>query len=94
MVFLVKIKPNAKNNAILGFKDDCLIVSVKEPPIEGRANEALAKLIAKRLGIAKGCIKLLKGTKSKLKKIEIGCIEEKEITSILRRISKNADLRI
>jgi hypothetical protein len=83
MVVMVRLKPNAKQNAVLGFKDNCLFVSVKEQPIEGRANEAMIKTLSKHLGIAKSCIKLLKGSKSKLKQIKIDCIDEKNLMKLL-----------
>ncbi len=83
MVVSVKIKPNAKKSAVLGFRDNCLVVSVVEQPIEGKANTAMIKLLAKHLGIAKGCITLLKGAKSKLKKVNIDCIDDERLIKLL-----------
>ena len=92
VVVSVKIKPNAKQSTILGFKDGCLIVSVKEQPIEGKANKAMVELLAKHLGVAKSCVKLLKGAKSKLKKVEIECIDENTLKRLLGGDVKGADL--
>jgi len=92
VIVSVRIKPNAKQSAVSGFKDGCLIVSVKEQPVEGKANKAMIELLAKHLGIAKSCVKLLKGAKSKLKKVEIECIDENTLTSLLGGDTKNADL--
>ncbi len=79
MIIEVKLKPKAKNSEILGFKNGVLQIRVKDPPIEGRANKALVRLLAKRLKIAKSCIKIKSGETSKIKKLIIECIEEKEI---------------
>lgn len=79
MIIEVKLKPKAKNNEILGFKNGVLQIRVKDPPIEGRANKALVRLLAKRLKIAKSCIKIKSGETAKIKKLIIECIEEKEI---------------
>ncbi len=83
MIIDVKLKPNSKKSEILGFKDGCLHINVKEQPIEGRANKAMIEILAKKLRIAKSCIELKKGQKAKMKKVEIGCIDEKEILKII-----------
>jgi uncharacterized protein (TIGR00251 family) len=83
MLVDVKIKPNAKKSEVSGFKEGALLVSVKEQPIEGKANKAMIELLAKKLRIAKSCIELKKGSKSKLKRIEIDCIDEKNLKKIL-----------
>jgi len=85
LIIDVKLKPNAKNNEILGFKDGVLQIRVKDAPIEGKANKALVKLLAKRLKIAKSCIKIKSGEMSKIKRLIVECIEEKEIFEQLRR---------
>ncbi len=82
MEIVVKIKPNAKKSSILGFKDGCLLVSVKEQPIEGKANKAMIELLAKYLKVAKSCIELKKGAKSKLKKVEINCVDKVVLTKL------------
>ena len=83
MIIDIKLKPNSKKSEILGFKDGCLHISVKEQPIEGRANKAMIEILAKKLKIAKGCIELKKGQKAKIKRIEISCIDEQEILKII-----------
>ncbi len=79
----VKLKPNAKKSEILGFKENILLVSVKEQPIEGKANASLIKLLSKKLKIAKSCIKFKSGEKSKTKKLVIDCIEKETFTKML-----------
>ena len=38
---------------------------VTEPPVDGRANAALVKLIAKRLGVAKARVRIIRGERSR-----------------------------
>ncbi len=83
MVINIKIKPGAKRNSIMGFKDGYWHIAVSQQPIEGKANRALMEFLAKQLGIAKSCISILKGSKSRLKKVEINCISEKNIIDLL-----------
>jgi uncharacterized protein YggU (UPF0235/DUF167 family) len=40
------VQPRASGDAILGWQDDVLRVRVMAPPVEGRANTAVAALVA------------------------------------------------
>jgi uncharacterized protein len=46
-------------------------VRVTEPPLDGRANAALVKLIAKRAGIAKGRVSIVRGERSREKVVRV-----------------------
>jgi uncharacterized protein len=55
-----------------------LVVRLTAPPVEGRANEALCKLIAKHVGVAKGRVTVVRGagTRDKVVRVEgIGAAE-------------------
>ncbi|MCJ1964801.1 DUF167 domain-containing protein [Candidatus Nanosynbacter sp. TM7-057] len=51
--------------------DDTLTVYVKSPAIEGRANAAAIKLLAKHFKVASSKVKLVRGATSKYKIFEI-----------------------
>ena len=82
MKIIVKAKPRAKEEKVervtrpsLGFDgiDESIIykVSVKEPPIGGLANEAIARALSKYFGISSSRMRLTNGAKSKRKIFEI-----------------------
>ncbi len=48
-----------------------LVVSVKAVPVEGKANEALRKILAKHFKTSPSCITLVRGTRSKEKVFDI-----------------------
>ena len=50
---------------------DWYTVAVKERPIEGRANEAITKLLAEHFGVSRSEVKLLAGATAKRKVFEI-----------------------
>lgn len=62
VVFPVQVQPRAKQSQITGFRDGALRIKVIVPPVEGAANEALKKLLARFLGVPKTSIEILKGT--------------------------------
>jgi len=66
----VKVKPNSRT-AEVSREGDSFIVKVKEPPREGRANQAVIKLLAEHFGIPQSQVRILSGLKSRNKVIEV-----------------------
>ena len=72
MKISVRIKPNSRHREeVVKNDDDTLTVYVKAPAIEGRANVAYIKLLAKHFKIASYKVKLVRGATSKYKIFEI-----------------------
>ena len=65
-----KVKPNSKTEEV-SQEGDNFIVKVKEPPKEGRANQAVIKLLAQHFDIPQSQVRILSGFKSKNKVIEV-----------------------
>ncbi len=70
MLLKIKVIPRAKQERI---KSDIspVRVYVNQPPEDGRANDAVIKLLSGHFKIPKSKIKILKGEKSREKIIEI-----------------------
>lgn len=72
MKISVHIKPNSRHREeVVKNGDDTLTVYVKAPAIEGRANAAAIKLLAKHFKVAPSKVKLVCGATSKYKIFEI-----------------------
>jgi UPF0235 protein LA_1736 len=72
MKFSVHLKPNSRHREEVVVGDDgVLTVYTKAPAIEGRANLATVKLLAKYFGVASSKVKLLRGAASKYKVFEV-----------------------
>jgi UPF0235 protein mflv_3569 len=72
MKISVHLKPNSRHREEVVTNDDgSLTVYTKAPAIEGRANVAAAKLLAKHFGVASSKVKLLRGATSKYKVFDI-----------------------
>ena len=68
----VRLQPRASKAAIVGFREDgVLLVRVPEPPLDGRANRALCRLVAERLGIAPSKVTVMRGHTGRDKVLEI-----------------------
>ena len=70
MKIKVKVKPNSKTEE-LGREGDSFILKVKEPAREGKANQAVIKLLAEHFSIPKSQVRILSGFKSRNKVIEV-----------------------
>ena len=68
---MIRLQPRAKRNAIVDERDGVLRVHVTAAPVEGQANAALCKLIAKRAGIARGRVSVVRGERSREKVVRV-----------------------
>lgn len=69
--FSVIIKPNAKENKILGWHDEHLKIAIKSAPIDGKANKALIDALSVWLEVPKKNINIISGEHSRIKKIRV-----------------------
>jgi hypothetical protein len=67
----VRLTPRASRDEVVGMRSGVLRVRVTAPPVDGKANEALRRLIAKRLGLAKGRVTIERGERGRLKLLRI-----------------------
>lgn len=71
MKLFIKVKTKSKKVSVKKIDETHFIVFVKEPPVQGKANQAVIENIAEYLGIAKSKIKITSGFASKQKIITI-----------------------
>ena len=83
----VRLSPRASRSEITGFEGDELRVRVTAPPVDGRANEALTGLLARRLWLARGDVRIVGGHASRLKVVAIDGLVEAEVR---RRLASEA----
>jgi len=67
----VKAKPGAREEKVETFDDVNFAVSVKEPPVQGRANAAIARVLAGYFKVPVFQVKLVSGFSSRQKVFEI-----------------------
>jgi uncharacterized protein (TIGR00251 family) len=70
MKIQVKVKPNSKTEEV-SQEGDRFVIKVKEPPREGKANQAVIKLLAEHFGAPRSRVRILSGFKSRNKVVEV-----------------------
>lgn len=71
MKIIVTAKPRAKQEFVEQVDATHFKVSVKEPPIGGRANEAVERALADYFDVAKSRVRVISGHAAKKKVVEI-----------------------
>ena len=84
----VRLTPGASADRIDGWDVDAdgrpvLRVRVRARPVEGEANVALLKLLAKTLGVAKSAVVLQRGGQSRTKMLVIEGLSDPELKARL-----------
>ncbi|OGV92172.1 hypothetical protein A3B57_03690 [Microgenomates group bacterium RIFCSPLOWO2_01_FULL_47_10] len=68
---LVHTIPNSRSNEIKALSDTIYKIKITAPPVEGLANQALIRLLAKYFKVHKSQIMVIKGLTSDKKIVEI-----------------------
>jgi hypothetical protein len=88
LTFDIHVIPHASRAEIVGVQDGALKIKVTVPPVEGAANEACIKLLAKELGLKKSQLEIASGAKSRKKTIMVKDISKVELETKINNICK------
>ena len=67
----VKVKPNARSSALEESGDGTWLARIKAPPVDGKANLELVKLIARHFGLPRSRVTIKSGASGRMKLIHI-----------------------
>ena len=79
----VRLQPRARANEIVGERAGALLVRVTAAPVEGQANEALCRLLAKRARVGVRSVSIVRGAGSREKLVRIEGLTASELRSAL-----------
>jgi uncharacterized protein (TIGR00251 family) len=80
----VRVQANARRDELVGERDGVLVVRVSAPALDGRANRALCRLLAKRLSVPRSRVTIVRGERSRDKQLEIEGVEQATVDALLR----------
>lgn len=85
------VQPGASHNLAAGLHGEALKVRVTARAAEGKANQAVIRLLASELGVPPSAVSILAGASSRTKRIRIECPPEKakEIAANLERLARS-----
>ncbi|MBN9501950.1 MAG: hypothetical protein BGO01_09960 [Armatimonadetes bacterium 55-13] len=88
-VFRVRVQPRSSRNRIQVVSDGELKIWVTAPPVDGEANDAVCKLLAKILRVAGSAITIRTGAASKHKIIEILGLSPLQVLECVHRENRS-----
>jgi uncharacterized protein len=80
----VRLQPRAAREELLGMRDGVLLARVSAPPVDGRANRALCRLVARRLQVAPSQVAIVRGERARDKLLEVAGLDARALERALR----------
>lgn len=70
-VIRVRVQPRASRDEVLGWREETLRLRVSAPPLDGRANDAVRRVIARAAGLAPSAVSIAAGEGSRDKLVRV-----------------------
>ncbi len=81
--FMVRVQPRASRDEIAGEYQDGLKIRLTEPPVDDRANQALAKFLAARLKVPLSAVRIASGEHSRTKRVEVRGVSPEMVRALM-----------
>ena len=67
----VRLQPRARRDEVVGERAGAVVIRVTAPPVDGKANEALCRLIAKAAGVPPSRVSVVRGHTARDKVVRV-----------------------
>ena len=81
----IRVQPRASRERLLGLRGEAIAIALKAPPVDGAANEALLKLIARQLKVSAAAVELVRGSTGRSKWIRVAGWSADQVRAALLR---------
>ena len=85
----IRLTPRASRDEVVGEREGVLVVRVAAPPVDGAANEALVRVLAKALGLPRRDVVIVSGATSRTKIVEVAGLD---VTEVRRRLQLDGEV--
>jgi uncharacterized protein (TIGR00251 family) len=72
----VRVTTRAAREEIAGERDGAIVVRVTAPPVDGKANAAVCRVIARALDVPASRVRIVRGETARIKTLEVDGVEE------------------
>jgi uncharacterized protein (TIGR00251 family) len=81
----VRLKPRASRDGLDGVREGALVIRLTAPPVEGEANAALIRFVARLLDRPPSAVTLVHGAKSRDKTLHVAGIDAARARALVER---------
>jgi uncharacterized protein len=79
----IRLQPRAKREEVVGARGDVIVVRVTAPPVDGKANAALCRLIARSVRVSSSRVTVVRGQTSREKVVRVEGVTQDVLRSAL-----------
>lgn len=79
----IRVQARAKRTEVAGEREGAVIIRVSAPPVDGKANEAVCRLIARRLGVPKSAVRIVRGESARDKLVRVDGVSAERVRAAL-----------
>jgi uncharacterized protein len=72
----VRVQARARSDALVALRDGVLIVRLTAPPLDGRANDAVCRLLAQLLDLRASSLTIVRGERARNKVVAVDGINQ------------------
>jgi uncharacterized protein len=73
----IRVQPRAKRDEVVGERAGAIVIRLKAPPVDGKANAALIAFIANAAKVPRSRVEIVRGATSREKTVRVsGAVEQ------------------
>ncbi len=78
----IQVKPRSSREAVGPVHADRLLVAVNAPPVDGKANEAVVRVLAETFGVSRSAVTIVRGETGKKKTVRIAGVTAAAVVTV------------
>ena len=79
----VRLQPRARRDEVVGERGGAVVIRVTAPPVDGKANEALCRLIARAVGVPASRVSVVRGHSARDKVVRVDGVDTAALRAAL-----------
>jgi len=79
----IRVQPRSPNDSVAGERQGAILIRLKAPPVDGEANGALLRFVARKLGVHQRDVTLVRGQTSRSKWIQVNGMAANQVRQAL-----------
>lgn len=80
----VRTQPRARSDGFAGLRDGVLVVRVTAPPVDGRANAAVCRVLAELLDLRPSRLTIIRGERARDKVVAVEGLDQATVDAAVR----------